>query len=86
MRRSRRPALGQLRPDALRNAWAITPYPTWFACWFGPRGGLAHAQVHCQIRATLRGTVPTPGTATRLPKSEVSKASNTFATRTPEVV
>ena len=64
----------------------MTPYPAWFACWFGPRGGLAHSQVHWQIKATFRGTVPMPGRVTLLAKSPVWNASNTFATRAPDWV
>src|SRR5207247_9720381 len=29
---------GQLRPEAFRNARAMTRYPAWLACWLGPRG------------------------------------------------
>jgi hypothetical protein len=42
----------------------MTPYPARSACWLGPRGGAAHAQVHWQISATLRGTWPSPGIVT----------------------
>lgn len=57
-----RPA--QLSPAARRNVWAMIWYPAWLACWLGPRGGAAHAHVHWQITATLRGTLPIPGTVT----------------------
>jgi hypothetical protein len=57
----RGPALPQLRPAACRNARAMTPYPAVLACWFGPRGGAAHSHVHRHRRATLRGTLPSPG-------------------------
>ena len=57
-----RPA--QLSPAARWNVWAMILYPAWLACWFGPRGGAAQAHVHWHIRATLRGTVPIPGTVT----------------------
>ena len=57
--------LAQLSCPAARwNVWAMILYPAWLACWSGPRGGAAHAHVHWQIRATLRGTLPIPGSVT----------------------
>jgi hypothetical protein len=64
----------------------MTLYPARSACWLGPRGGAAHSQVHWQIRATLRGTWPSPGIMTRAAKFAVSNAPNTSATLAPDAV
>src|SRR6266542_2184642 len=51
---------------------------------FGLTGDGAHIQVHAQIRAALRGTVPTPGSVAVSAKSVALKAACTSATGMPK--
>jgi len=51
---------------------------------FAPIGDGAHIQVHSQIRATLSGTVPTPGSVAAWAKSVSLKAACTSATGMPK--
>jgi hypothetical protein len=50
---------------------------------FRSMGDGAHIQVHSQIRATLSGTVPTPGSVAVSAKSVALKAACTSATGMP---
>src|SRR6266496_2669087 len=51
---------------------------------FRSMGDGAHIQVHSQIRAALRGTVPTPGSVAVSAKSVALKAACTSATGMPK--
>src|SRR5260370_42171387 len=66
-----------------RKAAAITWQPVGLAWMFAPMGDGAHIQVHSQIRATLSGTVPTPGSVAASAKPVALKAACTSAAGTP---
>src|SRR3954447_6407370 len=70
-------------PSCAAKTAAMIAYPAAFAWLFGPSGGGAQTHVHWQIRATLRGTVPTPGSGTWVAKSSDEKAAATSATLAP---